>query len=158
MVRLLGTVVVLVSVAAQSGAETKRYTAERFDVSAGLLRTGDLRVIETIVFRFEQGTFALMWHEIPRQHVDGIAVNDVRLDGDPLGDGEGPRNGTLFLSVPFAAGAVIAVPPAPAWFHAAAGDAHPPAFAFAGFVSSSGATSGGGAGADAAGGGGSGAA
>ncbi|PYR75123.1 MAG: hypothetical protein DMF86_16325 [Acidobacteria bacterium] len=81
---------IVLGVSASAGAETKRYTAERFDVAARMLPAGSVNVTETIRFRFDEGTFSRVWREIPRRHTDGIAVVDVRLDGQRFEPGAGP--------------------------------------------------------------------
>jgi len=47
----------LISVVAVAPATAKEYHASRFDVRVELLRGGSLRVTETIVFAFTEGTF-----------------------------------------------------------------------------------------------------
>jgi hypothetical protein len=62
-------------------AAAKSYTAERFDVRVLLMPGGTLEVSETVVFRFESGTFDHVFREIPARRTDGIQVVSASLDG-----------------------------------------------------------------------------
>jgi Predicted membrane protein (DUF2207) len=69
-------------------AAAKTYSAERFDSHVRVLPGGDLEVTETVVFRFESGTFDHVFREIPARRTDGIEVVSASLDGRtlPFGD------------------------------------------------------------------------
>ena len=49
---------------AATPAAAKSYRADRFDARIRLLPGGDLEVVETVVFRFETGTFDHVFREI----------------------------------------------------------------------------------------------
>ena len=61
---LLAALFVLVSLAGAAPAHASSYTAERFDSRIEVLAGGSLRVTETIVFRFESGTFTRVFRTI----------------------------------------------------------------------------------------------
>ena len=69
----------------------KEYTAERYDVRIQIRDDGTLRVTETIVLLFEDGTFTSFFREIPTRRTDGIEVLSASLDGRvlPWGDETG---------------------------------------------------------------------
>lgn len=74
---------------AAAPAAAKDYSAERFDVQVRVLPGNLLEVVETIVFRFEDGTFSFVYREIPTRRTDGIEIVGATMDGRPfpLGDG-----------------------------------------------------------------------
>jgi hypothetical protein len=88
--RRLGLVLLLLSWAGLGAAEAKTYVAERFDARVELLPGGDLRVVETVVFRFESGTFKEVFREIPSRNSDGVAFVRASMDGRPLPRGKQP--------------------------------------------------------------------
>lgn len=71
-------------------AEARRYSADRFDSRIVVLTDGSLRVIETIVFRFESGTFREVFRELPTRRTDGIEIERATMDGLELPPGTGP--------------------------------------------------------------------
>ena len=89
------TVAVLVVVllagltAAAAPAVAKSYFAERFDSHVRVMPGGALEVTETIVFRFEGGSFDHVYREIPTRNTDGIQIVSASLDGRPFPIGEG---------------------------------------------------------------------
>ncbi|CAN5469910.1 hypothetical protein BH23ACI1_BH23ACI1_02580 [soil metagenome] len=62
-------------------AEAKRYSADRFDSRIEVLPDGSLRVTETVVFRFESGTFREVFRELPTRRTDGIEIERATMDG-----------------------------------------------------------------------------
>jgi uncharacterized protein (TIGR04222 family) len=68
-------------------AQSKSYSAERFDVDWNLLEGGTLEVTETVVFRFEGGPFTFVYRELPDDYSDGVEVISASLDGQPLPQG-----------------------------------------------------------------------
>ena len=62
----------------------KEYSADRFDVAIRVLPDGSLDVTETVVFRFEEGTFREVFREIPLRHTDGIEVVRADMQGQTL--------------------------------------------------------------------------
>ncbi|CAN5852833.1 hypothetical protein BH18ACI5_BH18ACI5_02060 [soil metagenome] len=86
--RHLLTVLFLVLVA--SPVHAKPYTAERFDSRIEILTEGSLRVTETIIFRFESGTFKRVFRTIPTRNSDGVEFISASMDGVVLPDGNGP--------------------------------------------------------------------
>ena len=69
---------------AASPAHGKSYSAERFDSSIRVLPGGILEVTETVVFRFEDGTFTEVFREIPTRRTDGIEIVRAELQGKHL--------------------------------------------------------------------------
>jgi hypothetical protein len=77
----------------------KSYTADRFDVRARILDNGAMEVVETVVVRFESGTFTYVFRDLSRQRTDDIEFVSAAMDGRdmPLGKGAGfveVRNGS----------------------------------------------------------------
>ena len=74
---------------AATPAAAKSYSAERFDASIRILPGGHLEVTETVVFRFEDGTFERVFREIPTRRTDDVEVTRATMDGHalPFGDG-----------------------------------------------------------------------
>jgi hypothetical protein len=80
--RSLIVVLLLVMSAAPAAAET--YVAERFDSRIRVLPGGSIEVTETVVFRFERGTFDHVFREIPARRTDGVDVLSASMDGRVL--------------------------------------------------------------------------
>ena len=80
-----GLVTVLVGLVLALGvaapAVAKSTGRNRFDARIRLLPGGDLEVVETVVFRFETGTFDHVFREIPSRHTDGIEIVSASMDG-----------------------------------------------------------------------------
>lgn len=83
----LPTVLTVALLLSAAPATAKSYRAERFDARAALTEGGTLEVTETIVFRFEDGTFKEAFRQIPQRRTDGIEVLHAGMDGVamPLG-------------------------------------------------------------------------
>jgi uncharacterized membrane protein YgcG len=79
--------VVFASVAA---AHAKSYSADRFDSHIRVLPNGSIEVTETIVFRFESGTFREVFRDIPRRRTDRIEVIRGTIDERMLPFGTDP--------------------------------------------------------------------
>jgi hypothetical protein len=88
--RTLIASLVLLAVAAQPAAAAKRYSAERFDSRIRVLPDGGLEVTETVVFRFEEGTFTQVFRDIPKRKTDGLEIVAAEMDGRPLAFGKEP--------------------------------------------------------------------
>jgi hypothetical protein len=71
-------------VLAAAPAAAKSYSAERFDSVVRVLPDGTLDVTETVVFRFEDGTFREVFREIPRRYTDGIEIVSAAIQGQRL--------------------------------------------------------------------------
>jgi hypothetical protein len=87
---------------AATPAAAKSYSAERFDAIVRVLPGGTLDVTETVVFRFEDGTFSEVFREVPRRRTDGIEIVRAEMDGQrlPFGNERGTaevltRNGRV---------------------------------------------------------------
>ncbi len=65
-------------------AAAKSYSAERFDAVVRVLADGTLDVTETVVFRFEDGTFREVFREIPDRRTDGIEIVRAEMQGTRL--------------------------------------------------------------------------
>ena len=70
--------------ASASHAAAKSYSADRFDATVRVLPDGTLEVTETVVFRFESGTFREVFREIPVRRTDGIEIVRAEMEGVPL--------------------------------------------------------------------------
>jgi hypothetical protein len=68
----------------------KSYSADRFDSVIRVLPGGAIEVTETVVFRFEDGTFSHMFRELPVRRTDGIEVLSAGMDERELPFGTGP--------------------------------------------------------------------
>jgi hypothetical protein len=87
--RLMAGAIALV-LALGAPALAKTYSAERFDSRARLLPGNVLEVTETIVFRFEDGTFDHVFRDLPRQRTDRLEFVAAAMDGTPFPRGSGP--------------------------------------------------------------------
>jgi hypothetical protein len=74
-----------------SPADAKTYSAERFDSYIRVLTGGAIEVTETVVFRFEDGSFTYVFREIPRRRTDSVKALRATMDGRefPIGDRPG---------------------------------------------------------------------
>jgi hypothetical protein len=70
-------------------ADAKSYSAERFDVHIRVLTGGTIDVTETVVFRFDDGTFQHVFREIPTRRTDGVEIVRAAMDGRVLPFGKG---------------------------------------------------------------------
>ncbi len=86
----VGIAVAALALIATTPAAAKTYSAERFDASIRVLPGGHLEVTETVVFRFEDGTFERVFREIPTRRTDDVEVLRATMDGRELPFGEGP--------------------------------------------------------------------
>ena len=59
---------------AAPAAAAKSYVADRFDVRIRMLDSGAMEVVETVIFRFEGGTFTYVFRELPRRRTDDIEI------------------------------------------------------------------------------------
>ena len=69
---------------AAPAAAAKTYSAERFDTRIRILQDGALEVVETVVFRFEGGTFEHVFRDLSRRRTDGLEVVSAEMDGREL--------------------------------------------------------------------------
>jgi hypothetical protein len=74
----------LLLLTAGATAEAKTYSAERYDSRIRVLTDGSLEVVETVVFRFEDGAFTYVFREIPRRRTDAIEIVSASMDGRQL--------------------------------------------------------------------------
>lgn len=88
LARTLVTAVICLSAAAPAAA--KEYYASRFDSRIEVLQGGALRVTETLVFHFTEGTFREVFRTIPTRRTDGIEFVSASMDGQALSQGDGP--------------------------------------------------------------------
>ena len=68
----------------------KEYTASRFDSRVEVMQGGSLRVTETIVFTFTEGTFKQVFRTIPTRRTDGVEFVSASMDGTLFPQGDGP--------------------------------------------------------------------
>ncbi len=71
-------------------AHAKSYSADRFDSHIRVLPNGSIEVTETVVFRFESGTFSQVFRDIPKRRTDRVEVIRGTLDERTLPFGDGP--------------------------------------------------------------------
>lgn len=88
LARALVTAAICLSAAAPAAA--KEYYASRFDSRIDVLQGGALRVTETLVFHFTEGTFREVFRTVPTRRTDGIEFVSAAMDGRMLSLGEGP--------------------------------------------------------------------
>lgn len=74
-----------------AAAQAKSYSADRFDSHIRVLPNGSIEVTETIVFRFESGTFTEVFRDIPRRRTDHVEVIRGTIDERTLPFGKGPE-------------------------------------------------------------------
>jgi hypothetical protein len=84
----IAVVLAALAVIGTTPAAAKTYSAERFDASIRVLAGGHLEVTETVVFRFEEGTFERVFREIPTRRTDDVRVLRATMDGRELPFGE----------------------------------------------------------------------
>jgi hypothetical protein len=70
-------------------APAKSYSADTFNSHVRVLAGGALEVTETVVFRFQNGTFDHVFREIPTRKTDGIHVVSASMDDRPFPRGDG---------------------------------------------------------------------
>ena len=82
---------VVVALVATPALAEKRYSADRYDSHIEILENGSLRITETIVIRFESGTFHQFYRAIPVRRTDGIEIISASMDGAtfPMGSATG---------------------------------------------------------------------
>ena len=80
--RCLIAVLLVALTAAPAAAKT--YSAERFDSRIRVLAGGSIEVVETVVFRFESGSFDHVFREIPSRRTDGVEIVSASMDGRDL--------------------------------------------------------------------------
>ena len=73
-----------------AAAQAKSYSADRFDSHIRVLPNGSIEVTETVVFRFESGTFTEVFRDIPRRRADRVEVIRGTIDERTLPFGKGP--------------------------------------------------------------------
>jgi len=65
-------------------AVAKTYSADRFDSRIRILQDGALEIVETVVFRFEGGTFDHVFRDLSRRRTDDIEIISAEMDGREL--------------------------------------------------------------------------
>jgi hypothetical protein len=78
----------------------KSYHAERYDVSIRPDRQGNASVIETVLFRFETGSFTYVFRDLSTRETDGITDVRAFLDGQACSTGNGPGQVEISRSSP----------------------------------------------------------
>lgn len=68
-------------------ASAKEYHVTRFDARIEVQPGGSLKVTETVIFMFEDGTFREVFRVIPRRRTDGIEFLSATMDGVVLPPG-----------------------------------------------------------------------
>lgn len=80
----------LLVLTATTSATAKEYHASRFDSRIEVRQGGALKVTETMVFVFTDGTFREVFRTIPTRRTDGVEFVSASMDGTVLPPGEGP--------------------------------------------------------------------
>ena len=78
----------LLVLAAAGSAAAKDYYASRFDSRIEVQPGGALRITETIVFVFTDGTFREVFRTIPTRRTDGVEFVSASMDGAVLPQGD----------------------------------------------------------------------
>lgn len=79
----------LLVTATADAVQAKDYRADRFDATIDVLPGGSLRVTETIIFTFTDGTFREVFRVIPTRRTDGVEFVEASMDGQVLAQGDG---------------------------------------------------------------------
>lgn len=95
---ILGVALLLLWLIPGSARGDKRYDADRFDVQVRLDADGTTQVTETVVFRFEGGTFTQVSRVLPLRQTDGIEVLAAGLDEAAVGVGRDAGDRRLEVS------------------------------------------------------------
>ena len=82
--------VALACVAATAALAAKEYRANRYDARIEVMNGGAIKVTETIVFEFTEGTFSRVFRTIPTRYTDGVEFVSAAMDGEVLPRGEAP--------------------------------------------------------------------
>jgi protein-S-isoprenylcysteine O-methyltransferase Ste14 len=83
------TLGILISLVATPALADGKYSADRYDSRIEALRGGAIQVTETVVIRFESGSFTQFFRAIPVRMTDGIEVVSASMDDQPLARGKG---------------------------------------------------------------------
>jgi hypothetical protein len=86
--RLLALFVLILAVGSPTEAGT--YFAERYDSRVEVLQGGTLRVTETVLLRFEDGSFTQFNRIVSSRFTDGIEIVAASMDGQALPRGDAP--------------------------------------------------------------------
>ena len=78
---MLRTCLTLLLCLAAVPAAAREYRATRFDARVEVQQGGALRVTETVVFTFVDGTFREVFRTIPTRRTDGIEFVSAAMDG-----------------------------------------------------------------------------
>jgi len=81
---------ILISLVAATALADGRYSADRYDARIEALEGGAIRVTETVVIRFESGSFTQFFRAIPVRMTDGIEIVSASMDDQPMSRGNGP--------------------------------------------------------------------
>src|SRR5918993_4656847 len=80
----------LLVLAAAGAADAKDYHAARFDSRIEVQQGGTLKITETIVFVFSDGSFREVFRTIPTRYTDGVEFISASMDGTVLPEGDDP--------------------------------------------------------------------
>jgi predicted membrane protein DUF2207 len=81
---------ILISLVAAPALADGRYSADRYDSRIEALEGGAIRITETVVIRFESGSFTQFFRAIPAQMTDGIEIVSASMDDHSMAMGNGP--------------------------------------------------------------------
>jgi hypothetical protein len=81
---------ILISLVAAPALADGRYSADRYDARIEALEGGAIRVTETMVIRFESGSFTQFFRAIPVRMTDGIEIVSASMDDQPMSPGKAP--------------------------------------------------------------------
>lgn len=90
--RTLMSTALAACVFAGTPALAKSYHAERFDVEIRVDSDGSVRVLETVVFVFRDGTYTRVSRAVPERRTDGLDEIVATMDGVTLPVGAGERH------------------------------------------------------------------
>ncbi len=84
------TLAILISLVAAPALADGQYSADRYDSRIEVADGGTIRVTETIVIRFESGSFTQFFRAIPVRMTDGLEIVSASMDDQPMARGNGP--------------------------------------------------------------------
>jgi hypothetical protein len=82
--------VALLCAAATTALFAKEYRAQRFDARIEVMNGGAIKVTETIVFEFTEGTSRRVFRTIPTRYTDGVEFVSASMNGQVLPRGKNP--------------------------------------------------------------------
>lgn len=83
------TLAILISLVAAPALADGQYSADRYDSRIEVVDGGTIRVTESVVIRFESGSFTQFFRAIPVRMTDGVDIVSASMDDQPMARGNG---------------------------------------------------------------------